>query len=134
MILLLLCNYTIYAQVMRISGRSYKDDQVMYESTFGGIPALTNGLVGRTENGDIKNRFLISNNAGFFEYGFDTNYNPKVPSGTYAFWAEKYYDTENGSIIRLDGASGGKYKIYVQDNLTAIGKIAVTMHGHKVID
>jgi hypothetical protein len=119
--------YDIYGMSISI-----EDNAVMYESTFGGIPALTNALVARIEDGYEKNLFLISNNAGFREYGFVTEYPDKVPAGTYAFWADKSFHIDNGVALRLNGATNDKIKIIVRDNLTALIKMAVTIHGHKV--
>lgn len=111
---------------------SMEDNTAMYESTFGGITALTKGIVGRITDGYSKNLFLCNNNAGFREYGFATEYPDKVPSGTFAFWADKSFKTENGVSLRVDGSTQDKIEIIVQDDLTGLSKLAVTVHGHLV--
>ena len=111
---------------------SMEDNTAMYESTFGGLTALTKGIVGRITDGYSKNLFLCSNNSGFREYGFATSYPDKVPSGTFAFWADKNFKTINGSVLRIDGTTNDKIEIIVQDNLTGLSKLAVTVHGHVV--
>lgn len=113
---------------------SMEDNAVMYESTFGGITQLANGLVGRVKDGYYKNLFVVVNNGGFREYGFLTEYPSKVPSGSYAFWGDKGYSDGNGVALRLDGSEGDSIQIIVQDNLTDITNIAVTAHGHVVED
>lgn len=113
---------------------SFEDNTAMYESTFGGIPQLTNGLIIRHTDGSKKNLALISNNAGFREYGFVTSYPDKVPSGTYAFWADKNYRDINGVSLRIDGTKLDRIEVIVQDDLTGLTKLAITVHGHKVQD
>lgn len=111
---------------------SIEDNAVMYDSTFGGITALTKGLVGRVTDGYDKNLFLCTNNGGFREYGFTTSYPDKVPSGTHAFWADKNYKTQNGVALRINGSTNDKIEIIVQDNLTGLNKLSVCVHGHLV--
>ena len=111
---------------------SFEDNAVMYESTFGGITQLTNGFIIRISDGYTKNLCLVSNNAGFREYGFDNIYEDKVPSGTYAFSAKKNYKKTNGVSLRIDGKTQDKIIVIVQDNLNALTKLAVTVHGHIV--
>lgn len=109
-----------------------EDNTQMYESKFAGIDTLDNGIVGRTVDGVTKNLFLITNNGGFREQGFSTAYPDKVPTGTYAFWADKNYVTKNGVSIRLNGDTSDKIEVIVQDDLTDISKVVVTIHGHIV--
>jgi hypothetical protein len=113
-------------------GVAIEDNAAMYESTFGGIAQLSNGIAGALVDGIAKQLFLISNNAGFREYAFETEYPLKVPSGTYAFWAKKNFPIENGVSLRLDGDSGDQIQIPIRDNLTDITKMSVTVHGHVV--
>lgn len=111
---------------------SFEDNAIMYESTFGGIAALTKGIVCRIVDGYNKQLFLVTNNAGFHEYGFDTFYPEKVPSGTYAFWARKNFKELNGVSLRIDGANNDRIEVIVSDDLTALTKLAITIHGHLV--
>lgn len=110
---------------------SMEDNDVMYDSTFGGIPALTNGIAARIVNGHTKQLFLISNNGGFKEYGFQVDYDGKVPSGTYAMFAEKQYPVKNGVAIELDGNTGDRIEIPIRSNLINITKFAISIHGHR---
>jgi hypothetical protein len=121
--------YDIYAISISI-----EDNTVMYESKFGGITALTNGLIGRVTDGYTKNLFLVTNNGGFREYGFITEYPDKVPTGSYAFWGNKQISRDNGVAIRLNGTTEDKIEIIVQDDLTGLSKFAITVHGHVVTE
>ena len=112
---------------------SMEDNIMMYESTFAGIPELTNGIAARLIDGISKQLFLVNNNAGFREYGFITDYPAKVPTGTYAFGARKNYPDTNGVSLRLYGDSGDRIEFPIRDDLTDITKLAVTAHGHHVI-
>lgn len=115
--------YTIIASI--------EDDTVMYDSTFGGIAALNNGLAARIVDGTTKQLFLITNNGGFKEYGFSVDYNGKVPSGTYAMLAEKQYPVKNGVALVLDGTKEDMIEIPVRADLTGISKFAISVHGHR---
>lgn len=108
------------------------DKTAMEDSKFGGLTQLTNGIVGRIYDGYTKNLFLISNNAGFRENGFYTEYPEKVPTGDYAFWANKNYSQNNGVAIRIKGVDKDKISIIVQDDLTGLDKLAIVIHGHVV--
>ena len=92
------------------------DDGAMDDSKFGSLAKLANGIVSRRTDGSIANFFLISNNAGFYQNGYDTDYPTKVPSGVYSFRARKDLRMTNGTIIALDGASDDELQIIVRDN------------------
>lgn len=108
------------------------DEGTMDDSKFGSLTALTNGIVARRVDGTIANYFLISNNAGFFQYGYDTTYPDKVPAGIYSFRARKLLKEINGTIIALNGDTADELQIIVQDNLTSLSEFTVTIHGHVV--
>lgn len=110
------------------------DDATMDDSKFGSLTRLANGLICRRTDGQIFNYFLISNNAGFYQAGYDTQYPEKVPSGVYAFNARKHVMDTNGSIIALNGATTDEFQIIVQDNLTGISEFTIVVHGHIVED
>jgi len=117
---------------IRAISLTMNDTTAMDDSLFGSLPALTNGLIVRRTDGVVSNYFLISNNAGFYQYGYTTNYPAKVPSGTYGFQARKNLDDINGTVISLDGATNDELQIIVQDNLTGLTEFAMQVHGHIV--
>ena len=53
---------------------SMTDNVAMDSAKFGGIAALTNGVLFRLVNSTIKNLPLVVNNIGFAEQGFDISY------------------------------------------------------------
>lgn len=113
---------------------SMEDNAVMYDSTFGGINALTNGLIARQVDGGINNLFTITNNGGFREAGYTLNYDSKVPSGTYALFGVKNTSVLNGVARRLSGSENDEIQFIVRDDLTGITKLTFTAHGHIVIN
>lgn len=112
-------------------GVSITDATAMDSSLFGGITALTNGILFRLVNGETRNLPLIVNNLGFAEYGFITEYDAKAPAGVYGFKAYKNYNTVNGAAIRL--GAGDNLELYLQDNLSGLLNFNVTIQGHQVL-
>ena len=108
------------------------DDAAMDDSKFGSLTALTNGIIARRTDGSIANFFLVTNNAGFFQYGYDTTYPDKVPAGVYSFRARKDVRNINGTIIGLDGTTDDELQIIINDNLTGLSEFTVQVHGHIV--
>lgn len=108
------------------------DDATMDDSKFGSLTALTNGLIARRVDGSTANYFLITNNAGFYQAGYDTDYPTKVPSGVYAFRARKDLRNTNGNVIALDGTTLDQLQFINRDNLTALSEFTVVAHGHIV--
>lgn len=111
---------------------SMTDDAVMDSSKFGGISALTNGILFQHVDGTTKNLPLIVNNSGFNEFGFDVEYDPKPPSGVYGLRAAKSYNIKNGVSIRLDGTTADELKCLIRDDLTGLTLMSITVQGHVV--
>lgn len=111
---------------------SMVDNATMDGTTFGGIPALGNGILFRLENGIIKNLPLVVNNLGFAETGCVVNYDDKVPAGTYGFRARKNYLKTNGTVLRVDGSAGDELQLLIRDDLTDLTNFNVTINGHIV--
>ena len=105
------------------------DDATMDDSKFGSLTALTNGLIARRIDGSTANYFLITNNSGFYQAGYNTDYPTKVPSGVYAFRARKDLRNTNGNVIALDGRTNDQLQFIVRDNLTTLSEITVVVHG-----
>lgn len=110
---------------------SFTDDTTMDDGKFGGITALTSGLIFRAVDGYTKQMGIISNNAGFREYGFECQYSDKAPAGLYGYNGNlKIKDT--GVVMRLNGDTGDEFQIIVNDNLTGLTKLAFVCQGHTV--
>jgi hypothetical protein len=111
---------------------SITDGIEMDDGKFGGITALTNGLIFRVVDGYTKQMGIITNNAGFREYGFDTVYNDRA-GGTGVYGYNGFLRiTDNGVVMRLNGDNGDEFQIIVRDNLTALTKLAFVIQGHTV--
>ena len=113
---------------------SITDNAVMDSAKFGGIAALTNGILLRVVNGHIKNLALTVNNIGFSEQGFTITYDPKAPAGVYGFQAKKNYHTVHGISLRLDGSTDDELQCIISDNLTDLTLLDITVNGHVVED
>jgi hypothetical protein len=102
---------------------------VMYSSTFGGAPSLTEGLLLRKKDGTYYNDFFVYNNGGFQDRAFTVNYGGKVPSGTYSVQLKKNWKEVNGAMIQLDGKLGDYLELVVNDDLTENSKFNATAQG-----
>lgn len=114
---------------------SITDNAAMDDSTFGGMSALTNGVIVRIVNSTTSDYFTLfrwRTNASFQKDAADHEYNAKAPSGTYGFTAHIDLHSKYGSIVRL--ANTASEVIYleflVQDNLTALSTLEIKCHGH----
>lgn len=109
------------------------DDGTMDDSKFGSLTALTNGIVARRVDGDTVNYFLITNNRGFYQAGYDTQYNDRAGgTGAYGFLARKDLRKCNGNVISLDGATLDELQFIIRDNLSTLTEFTVAAHGHIV--
>ena len=122
-----LCEFNIYQINVSIT-----DNVVMDSAKFGGIAALTNGILFRVVNSTIKNLPLVVNNIGFSEQGFDITYDPKAPAGVYGFQAKKNYLEVNGVALRLNGATGDVLQCIIRDDLTDLSLFDIAVNGHVV--
>jgi len=108
----------------------------MDDSKFGSLDALTNGVVLRKKNGEVKNIFVVSDNGGIAERCYDTDYPTKVPAEIYAFRARRTFggQDKNGVVVRLDGSESEELQIIIQDALSGgtLTKFAVVAQGHVV--
>jgi hypothetical protein len=100
--------------------------------TFGGIAALTNGLVIRSETSSPLNHSVIRSNGAMKEYfgGENVEFIQKSGGGdwaTNAIWL--LYDHSN-AIIRLDGSNSDTLDFIVQDDVTANTEIEIICQGH----
>lgn len=122
-----LSDFDIYTVVISITDNSEMDSK-----KFGGITQLPRGIVLRLENGTTHNLCLIVNNIGFSEQGYTLEYDSKAPSGVYGLRVCKNYHERNGVSLRLVGSSNDAYKIIIQDNLTSLSSMNITINGHYV--
>lgn len=100
---------------------------------FGGIAALTNGMVVRQENSVKRNLVVFRTNGDMKEYFGTTQveFIERVGAGAWSTYALWEYRSLTGSIIRLDGTLSESLKFIIQDNLTALSLMEIVGHGHK---
>lgn len=109
---------------------SMLDSSTMDDGLFGGIPALTNGVIMRYSNSTTRNLALLINNLGFFEEGYTKTYSDKAPSGQYGVVFDRNIPGTNGVIVLLEGGNNAILKVVVRDDLTALDQFTFTIHGH----
>jgi hypothetical protein len=111
-----------------------EDDVAMDTAKFGGITALTRGLVLRKNNGDgtYTHYWNVKKNGELAELAYDLEYDSKAPAGSYALRCRLSYGGEqkHGVVIRLE--PGQAVEVLIQDDLTALEEFDITVEGHVV--
>lgn len=110
------------------------DNNAMDDGKFGGINALTNGIVLRRNNGYISNIYNIKNNGDFALVAFDVDYSDKAPAGTFGLRVRSTFagQDKHGVAIRL--AAGESLELLIQDDLTDLTSFRILAQGHIVTD
>jgi len=103
------------------------DNSEMDFETFGGLNALTNGIVMRVNNGDgtYRNLWNFKTNGDIIRQAFDYKFETNNGGGVRSFasrmtWAGQ---SKHGVAVRLDGSLGESLEIIVQDNLTGLNSM-----------
>lgn len=106
------------------------------DSTFGGIPKLTNGVFFRIENGQSVNLYNARENADFRAEGYDVDYPDRSlpPAGQYGTNARISFSgpEKRGVVIRLFGEGCDKFQAQIRDDLTGLSYFRVKIQGHVV--
>lgn len=112
------------------------DNSEMDFETFGALPALTNGIVMRVNNGDgtYRNLWNFKTNGDIIRQAFDYKFETNNGGGVRSFasrmtWAGQ---SKHGVAIRLDGALGESLEIIVQDNLTGLNSMQWVAQGSEL--
>lgn len=108
------------------------DGQAMDDTKFGGISALTNGIVLRSRNGVYNNVFNVKSNGEIGEIAFDKRYEEKAGGGSYGFSSRLTFAGQNkiGVTIRLE--DNDDLELLVQDDLTGLSTFTIIAEGHIV--
>lgn len=110
---------------------TFKSPSTIDPFEFGGISALTNGLVIRNVNGITKNNAVIINNTGLYEHGFELEYDDRGGGGGfYALRCKKNFPEVHGVTLRMTDDAGDSLKVKVQDNLTGLTQMIIVVLGH----
>lgn len=109
-------------------------------TTFGGISALTNGIVFRKkENSHYVNYFNAKKNNDFAGVAYDINYDDRAaPQNDYTVRVRRTFGGQDkaGVVIRLDGVKtpADQLQVLIQDDLTDLIEFKVRVQGHYVED
>lgn len=108
---------------------SVTDQSAMDDALFGGVSALTNGVV-LLENRTTNKTFTSwTTNAEMKEDMYDVHYSLKAPAGFYGLVARWTFKNA-GVAVRLDGSLGDSLNIMIQDDLTALDSFTAKIQGH----
>jgi len=125
---------SIELDITRIMGY-IQDGTAMDDAKFGGITALTNGVVLRQNNSTINNIWNAKSNGELGLLCYDTAYTTKPPAGTsHGFRFRNTYagPSKHGVTIRLD--PGDILEVLIQDDLTDLETFNMMAQGHIVTD
>jgi hypothetical protein len=122
---------TLTIDITRIMGNITSGDP-MDDGKFGGITALTNGVVLRHTNGEIINYWNVKSNGDIALICFDASYSTKAPGGENGFRFRNTYGgpAKHGVVLRL--APSDKLEVIVQDDLTGLTDFQMMAQGHVV--
>jgi len=112
------------------------DNTAMDDEKFGGLAALSKGIVIRKTSGKNKNIFNAKTNSDFAVHTFDISYSDKAPSGFFGFRARRTFggQDKNGVVIRLSADTNDELEVIIQDNLSGLTRFNVVAQGHVVED
>lgn len=108
------------------------DASAMDDGTFGGLPALTNGIALRKNIPGEGNQHYwnCKTNGNIGELSFDKEYDDKAPAGVYGFSSRLTYagPSKHGVAIRLE--TGEAIELLIQDDLTGLTSFNIMVEGH----
>ena len=109
---------------------SIVDGTAMDDGKFGGISALTNGVILEEEKTPNYTITGWRSNADMKADMYDVAYSTRtVPAGSYGLTGRFTFE-KSGAIVRLDGALGDKLEVYIQDDLTDLITFDMKAQGH----
>lgn len=106
------------------------------DGLFGGIDALTRGIVVRKSDGIHHTIFNAKTNGEMKERMYDVQYASAPPTGLEGTSFRRTFagQDKNGVTIRLDGDLGESLEIIIQDDLSTLASFRVVAQGHLVED
>lgn len=110
------------------------DSSAMDDGTFGGLPALTNGLVFRVVNSFQKTIFCFHTNGEIKQFCYDLAYSDKAPAGQFGLAARLSFagPDKHGVALRIQNTDVLQW--VVQDDLTGLDSMKISGQGHFVQD
>lgn len=112
------------------------DAEPMDDGKFGGVDALTNGVVIRSVNGKTKNVFNAKTNGDFRLRAYDVEYVEKAPAGQNSVSLRRTFggQSKNGVVIRLEADTLDEFQVIIQDDLEGLTQFKGCIQGHVVED
>lgn len=113
------------------------DDAAMDFTTFGGIGALTKGLVfGKSSDTAPQNIANVKTNGDLILFAVDHSFQDKVGGGEYSFAAQYQFGGQSGVgvTMRLNSLENDSIRLLIQDDLRAVSSIRFVAIGHVVED
>lgn len=105
------------------------DSTSMDDGKFGGLTALTNGVVLRINNGGTDRTITHwQSNGDMKDDMFDVAYADKAPAGQFGLSARMTF-TKAEFIADLDGAASDYIEILIQDDLTGLDNFNIKIQG-----
>jgi len=120
-------------QVVHVTNMSIviTDATAMDFTTFGGIPALTNGCVLRAQtDGLIANFTNWKTNGDLDSDAFPVRYQAKTGGGGFGLSAIYNIKESVEAVVYLNGALGDKFEFLVQDPLGGLVSLTIKLQGH----
>lgn len=110
------------------------DAVAMDDGKFGGISALTRGIVLRVTNSKNKNIFNIKSNGDFALRSYNIEYTNKAPAGENGFRCRRTFAGQqtNGVTIRVSSENNDQIQLIIRDDLTDLTSFNAVVQGHVV--
>lgn len=111
------------------------DQTAMDDATFGGLPALTNGVAVRFYDitaGRYNTYSFWRKNSDFFLDCFGPEYTTKAPSGFYGYRGKLFVKESYGAIVKLYNTAEQvtELEVLIQDDLSGLDSFEMTLHAH----
>jgi hypothetical protein len=120
---------TQIVDITRIMGHIL-DSTVMDDGKFGGIAALTNGIVLRHNNSVIHNVWNVKTNADLALICYDVRYADNAPGGQYGLNFRNTYAGQSAHGVVIELQPGDFLELLIQDDLTGLDEFTMMAQGH----
>lgn len=123
----------ISVDITRIMGY-IQGDSAMDDALFGNLAALTNGIVLRVNNEEMKNVWNVKTNGEIGLLCYDSAESLRAPAGSFGFRFRNTYagPAKHGVTLRLE--PGDTLEILIQDDLGGLEDFQMMAQGHIVTD
>jgi hypothetical protein len=108
---------------------SIQDNTAGDDSTFGALPALTNGILVTKGNGNPRGLGTYRQHQDFRDFGALIEYTDKAGGGNFATNIAFSIKEAFGVVIRFDPRDADQFTVVVQDNLTGLVRLRISILG-----